>query len=159
MDAEQVRQALGDHVVVALEVARSAAPRIRPGGTLLLMGGTGGRRIRRELGIASAATAVLPPFTAALALELAPVRVNLIAAGFVGCCDSSPEQHASQHAAATGHPVIQSFEPGESWFWDYATEDFIDTDLELAEPRAHPLDQPAPGPLGRVPDDWSTHLH
>ena len=56
---------------------------MRPGGTLLLMGGTGGRKISRELGIVSAATAVLPPFTAALALELAPVRVNLIAAGFV----------------------------------------------------------------------------
>jgi NAD(P)-dependent dehydrogenase (short-subunit alcohol dehydrogenase family) len=83
MDAEQVRQALGDHVVVALEVARNAAPKMRPGGTLVLMGGTGGRRISRELGIVSAATAVLPPFTAALALELAPVRVNLIAAGFV----------------------------------------------------------------------------
>jgi NAD(P)-dependent dehydrogenase (short-subunit alcohol dehydrogenase family) len=47
------------------------------------VGGTGGRRISRELGIASAATAVLPPFAAAPALELAPVRVNLIAAGFV----------------------------------------------------------------------------
>jgi NAD(P)-dependent dehydrogenase (short-subunit alcohol dehydrogenase family) len=56
---------------------------MRPGGTLLLMGGTGGKRVRRELGLASAATAVLPPFAAALALELAPVRVNLIAAGFV----------------------------------------------------------------------------
>ena len=83
MDAEQVRNALGDHVVVALEVARNAAARMRPGGSLLLMGGTGGRRIRRGLGLISAATAVLPPFTAALALELAPVRVNLIAAGFV----------------------------------------------------------------------------
>jgi NAD(P)-dependent dehydrogenase (short-subunit alcohol dehydrogenase family) len=47
------------------------------------MGGTGGRKINRDLGIVSAATAVLPPFTAALALELAPIRVNLIAAGFV----------------------------------------------------------------------------
>jgi NAD(P)-dependent dehydrogenase (short-subunit alcohol dehydrogenase family) len=83
MDAEQVHQALGDHVVLGLEVARNAAPKMRPGGTLLLMGGTGGRRISRELGLASAATAVLPPFTAALALQIAPVRVNLIAAGFV----------------------------------------------------------------------------
>jgi NAD(P)-dependent dehydrogenase (short-subunit alcohol dehydrogenase family) len=47
------------------------------------MGGTGGRRIDHHLGIVSAATATLPPFTAALALEIAPVRVNLIAAGFV----------------------------------------------------------------------------
>jgi NAD(P)-dependent dehydrogenase (short-subunit alcohol dehydrogenase family) len=83
MDAAQVHHALGDHVVLGLEVARNAAPKMRPGGTLLLMGGTGGRRISRELGLASAATDVLPPFTAALALELAPVRVNLIAAGFV----------------------------------------------------------------------------
>jgi NAD(P)-dependent dehydrogenase (short-subunit alcohol dehydrogenase family) len=70
-------------VVLALAVARSAAGKMRPGGTLLLMGGTGGRRVGHGLGIASAATAALPPFTAALALELAPVRVNLIAAGFV----------------------------------------------------------------------------
>jgi len=83
MDSAQVRQAISDHVVLALEVARNAAGRMRPGGTLLLMGGTGGRRVRPGLGIASAATAVLPSFTAALALELAPVRVNLIAAGFV----------------------------------------------------------------------------
>jgi NAD(P)-dependent dehydrogenase (short-subunit alcohol dehydrogenase family) len=83
MDAHQVRAELADHVVLALAVARHAAPKMRPGGTLLFMGGTGGRKISRELGLASAATAVLPPFAAALALELAPVRVNLIAAGFV----------------------------------------------------------------------------
>jgi NAD(P)-dependent dehydrogenase (short-subunit alcohol dehydrogenase family) len=56
---------------------------MRPGGSLILMGGTGGRRIDHRLGIVPAATATLPPFTAALALELAPIRVNLIAAGFV----------------------------------------------------------------------------
>jgi NAD(P)-dependent dehydrogenase (short-subunit alcohol dehydrogenase family) len=83
MDADQVRGELSGHVVQALEVARNAAPTMRPGGTLLLMGGTGGRRIGRGAGIFPAATAALPPFTAALALELAPVRVNLIAAGFV----------------------------------------------------------------------------
>jgi len=83
MDSAQVREALSDHVVLALEVARNAVGKMRPGGTLLFMGGTGGRRIGHGLGIASAATAALPPFAAALALELAPVRVNLIAAGFV----------------------------------------------------------------------------
>jgi NAD(P)-dependent dehydrogenase (short-subunit alcohol dehydrogenase family) len=83
MDPDQVREALAGHVVLGLEVARNAAGKIRPGGTLLLMGGTGGRKISREMGIVSAAPAALPPFTAALALELAPVRVNLIAAGFV----------------------------------------------------------------------------
>jgi NAD(P)-dependent dehydrogenase (short-subunit alcohol dehydrogenase family) len=83
MDSDEVREALSGHVVVALDVARNAAGKMRPGGSLLLMGGTGGRKISRALGIASAATAALPPFAAALALELAPVRVNLIAAGFV----------------------------------------------------------------------------
>jgi NAD(P)-dependent dehydrogenase (short-subunit alcohol dehydrogenase family) len=83
MDSAELREALSDHPVLALEVARNAVGKMRPGGTLLLMGGTGGRRIGHGLGIASAATAAIPPFTAALALELAPVRVNLIAAGFV----------------------------------------------------------------------------
>jgi NAD(P)-dependent dehydrogenase (short-subunit alcohol dehydrogenase family) len=83
MDSDDVREALSGHVVLGLEVARNAAGNMRPGGSLLLMGGTGGRRVGHGLGIVSAATAALPPFTAALALELAPVRVNLIAAGFV----------------------------------------------------------------------------
>jgi NAD(P)-dependent dehydrogenase (short-subunit alcohol dehydrogenase family) len=83
MDAGQVREAVSEHMVLALEVARSAGGRMRPGGTLLLMGGTGARRVGHGLGIASATTAAMPPFVAALALELAPVRVNLIAAGFV----------------------------------------------------------------------------
>jgi NAD(P)-dependent dehydrogenase (short-subunit alcohol dehydrogenase family) len=83
MDSAQVREVLSDHVVLGLEVARNAKDKMRAGGTLLLMGGTGGRRIGHGLGIVPAATAALPPFTAALALELAPVRVNLIAAGFV----------------------------------------------------------------------------
>jgi NAD(P)-dependent dehydrogenase (short-subunit alcohol dehydrogenase family) len=83
MDADQVRRAIGDHVALGLEIARNAAPKMRPGGTLIFMGGTGGRKISRELGLASAATAALPPFAATLALELAPIRVNLLAAGFV----------------------------------------------------------------------------
>lgn len=83
MDSAEVRDVLSDHVVVALEVARNAVGKMRPGGTLLFMGGTSGRHVGHGLGIASAATAAMPPFTAALALELAPVRVNLIAAGFV----------------------------------------------------------------------------
>lgn len=83
MDSGQVRDALSGHVVLDLEVARNAAGKMRPGGSLVFMGGTGGRRIDHRLGIVSAATAALPPFTATLALELAPIRVNLIAAGFV----------------------------------------------------------------------------
>ena len=82
-DADQIRLALTDHIVLPFEVARNAAGKMTPGGTLIFMGGTAGRRISRELGFISAATAAMPAFTAALALELAPVRVNLIAAGFV----------------------------------------------------------------------------
>jgi NAD(P)-dependent dehydrogenase (short-subunit alcohol dehydrogenase family) len=83
MDNVQLRDAISGHVVQYLNVARNVAGKVRDGGSLVFMGGTGGRRIRRELGIVSAATATLPPFTATLALELAPIRVNLIAAGFV----------------------------------------------------------------------------
>ena len=83
MDLDRVRHALSDHIVLAVGVAQAARARMRPGGVLLLMGGTGGRRIGHGLGIASATTAALPPLTAALALELAPLRVNLIAPGFV----------------------------------------------------------------------------
>jgi NAD(P)-dependent dehydrogenase (short-subunit alcohol dehydrogenase family) len=83
MDADQVRDSLAGHVVLGLDVARNAAPKMRPGGALLLMGGTGGRKIGRGLGLFASATATLPPFVATLALVLAPIRVNLIAAGFV----------------------------------------------------------------------------
>jgi NAD(P)-dependent dehydrogenase (short-subunit alcohol dehydrogenase family) len=83
MTADEVRHAVSDHLLLGLEVARNAAPKMRAGGTLLMMGGTPGRRVSRALGLVSAVTVALPPFTAALALELAPVRVNLIAAGFV----------------------------------------------------------------------------
>jgi hypothetical protein len=78
--------------------------------------------------------------------------------GHIGCCDSSPSQHASKHYAATGHPVITSFEPGEHWFYDYRTgEPFAGPKLE--PPRSHPEDQPVPGPDGAVPSNWQELLH
>jgi NAD(P)-dependent dehydrogenase (short-subunit alcohol dehydrogenase family) len=83
IDYEQARRAISEHLLLALWVARNAAPKVRPGGTLLFMGGTGGRRVSLGLTLVSAVTAAMPPLTASLALELAPVRVNLIAAGFV----------------------------------------------------------------------------
>ncbi len=83
MDVAQARHALDDHLVLMLQVARHAAKRVRPGGTLLFMGGTGARHPGVGIGIASTVTAALPALTANLALELAPIRVNLIAAGFV----------------------------------------------------------------------------
>lgn len=82
MDSARVRRAISEQIMLALEVARNAAGMMRAGGALLLMGGTSGR-IGHGLGIASATTAALSPFSANLALELAPVRVNPIAAGFV----------------------------------------------------------------------------
>jgi NAD(P)-dependent dehydrogenase (short-subunit alcohol dehydrogenase family) len=83
MDYAQMRQALDEHLMLTLEVARNAAGKVRPGGTLLFMGGTGGRRPGLGLAIVSAVTAAMPALIANLALELAPIRVNLIAAGFV----------------------------------------------------------------------------
>jgi hypothetical protein len=78
--------------------------------------------------------------------------------GHVGCCDSSPSQHAFHHAAAVRHPVVQSFEPGEDWYWNYATEEYLEGP-PLAPPPHHPIDQPVPGPAGRVPRDWQRQLH
>jgi hypothetical protein len=78
--------------------------------------------------------------------------------GHVGCCDTSPAQHATAHFRATGHPVVQSFEPGEDWFWDYSAGDVVDGP-PLAPPTARPEDQPTPGPRGRVPLDWRQHIH
>ena len=78
--------------------------------------------------------------------------------GHIGCCDSSPSQHASGHFRETGHPVIRSFEPGEDWFWDFRSESGF-TGPTLADPQHHPLDQPAPGPAGAVPTDWMDHVH
>lgn len=77
--------------------------------------------------------------------------------GHIGCCDSSPSQHASGHFAETAHPIIRSFEPGEDWFWDFTTQDYYDGP-DLVDPQSHPLDQLAPGPAGRVPANWEQEL-
>jgi hypothetical protein len=80
------------------------------------------------------------------------------ACGHVGCCDTSPAQHATAHYRATGHPVMVSFEPGEDWAWDFAREKGVLVP-PLTPPTSRPDDQPVPGPEGRVPDDWRDHLH
>jgi NAD(P)-dependent dehydrogenase (short-subunit alcohol dehydrogenase family) len=82
-DFAAARRDLEAHLLLPLQVARNAATKVRPGGTLLFMGGTGGRRTAPGFALISALTAALPAMTRNLALELAPVRVNLIAAGFV----------------------------------------------------------------------------
>ena len=75
--------------------------------------------------------------------------------GHIGCCDDSPSKHATAHANTTGHPLITSFEPGESWFWDYDTSEFYESGPELAPPHSRPADQTVPGPADRVPEDWA----
>jgi len=83
MTRDETRDAITGHMLMALDVARAIAGKVRPGGSLLLMSGTGARRIAPGLGIASTVTAAMPALTASLAVELAPIRVNLIAPGFV----------------------------------------------------------------------------
>jgi NAD(P)-dependent dehydrogenase (short-subunit alcohol dehydrogenase family) len=83
MDFDQARRNVDEHLWLALRVARNATDKVRPGGTLLFIGGTGGRRPAVGLSIVSTFSAGLPALTKSLALELAPVRVNLIAPGFV----------------------------------------------------------------------------
>jgi len=82
-DVEDARRDVEAHLLLPIQVARHAASKVRPGGTLLFIGGTGGRRTAVGLAFISALTAAHPAVTKILALELAPIRVNLIAAGFV----------------------------------------------------------------------------
>jgi NAD(P)-dependent dehydrogenase (short-subunit alcohol dehydrogenase family) len=82
-DLDAARRDLEAHLLLPLQVARHAPGKVRPGGTLLLMGGTSGRRPAPGRSLSTALTAALPALTRNLALELAPVRVNLLAAGFV----------------------------------------------------------------------------
>ncbi len=83
LDRERAHRDFDDHQWLAIAVAQHAVGRVRPGGTLLFMAGTGGRRPGSGQALMSAATAALPALIANLALEAAPIRVNLIAAGFV----------------------------------------------------------------------------
>jgi hypothetical protein len=78
--------------------------------------------------------------------------------GHIGCCDTSPEQHATAHAQTSGHPLITSFEPGEDWYYDYSDHQMYEGP-HLSPPEEHPAGQPTPGPAGRVPADWQSHLH
>ena len=82
-DVERARRDVEAHLLLPIQVAKAAAKKVRAGGTLLFMGGTGGRRTAEGLALIGALTTGAPALTKNLALELAPVRVNLIAAGFV----------------------------------------------------------------------------
>jgi NAD(P)-dependent dehydrogenase (short-subunit alcohol dehydrogenase family) len=82
-DVDAARRDLEAHLLLPIQVTRDAAPRVRAGGTLLFMGGTGGRATSIGFSLISALTAAGPAMVKNLALEVAPVRVNMIAAGFV----------------------------------------------------------------------------
>ena len=83
LDRELAHRDFDDHIWLAVAVAQHAVGRVRPGGTLLFMGGTGGRSRGPGLSLIAAGTAALPALVANLAVEVAPIRVNLLAAGFV----------------------------------------------------------------------------
>lgn len=83
VDFDQARRSFDDHIWLALRVARQAVDAVRPGGSLLFMSGTGGRRPGVGLSVIAAGTVAMPALAANLAVEIAPIRVNVIAAGFV----------------------------------------------------------------------------
>jgi NAD(P)-dependent dehydrogenase (short-subunit alcohol dehydrogenase family) len=83
LDRDRAHRDFDNHLWLAIEVARHSPGRVRPGGTLLFMGGTGGRQRGPGMSLIGAGTAALPALVANLAVEVAPIRVNLIAAGFV----------------------------------------------------------------------------
>lgn len=83
LDIEEARRDVDTHLLLLMQVARNAVGKVRAGGTLLFMGATGGRRTAPSNSLNAALTAAQPALTKSLALELAPIRVNLIAAGFV----------------------------------------------------------------------------
>jgi hypothetical protein len=59
------------------------------------------------------------------------------ACGHVGCCDSSPNRHATAHFNRARHPLVQSYEPGEDWFWCYADQLAFEIDTYTPGP-SHP---------------------
>jgi NAD(P)-dependent dehydrogenase (short-subunit alcohol dehydrogenase family) len=83
LDRDRAHRDFDDHQWLAVAIAQHAIRKVRPGGTLLFMGGTGGRSRGPGLSLIAAATAAMSALIANLAVEAAPVRVNLIAAGFV----------------------------------------------------------------------------
>ena len=82
-EVDRARRDVESHLLLPIEVARGAMGTVRPGGTLIFMGGTGGRRPAAGFAMISALTAAGPALIRNLALELAPIRVNMIAPGFV----------------------------------------------------------------------------
>jgi len=114
-DLDAARRDVDAHLLLPLLVARNAAGKVCPGGTLLFMGSTGGRRPAADVALAAALTAALPVLVKSLALEVAPVRVNLIAAGSAGPADiAALAVHLMTNTAITGATVdIDGQQPAE----------------------------------------------
>ena len=103
---DEARGDVDAHLLLPLQVTRNAAGKVCPGGTLLFMGSTGGRRPAADAALAAALTAALPALVKTLALEVAPVRVNLIAAGAAGPADIAElAVHLMTNTAITGATV------------------------------------------------------
>jgi NAD(P)-dependent dehydrogenase (short-subunit alcohol dehydrogenase family) len=83
MDLDEARADVYSHLFVPVQIARHAIGKVRAGGSLQFIGGTGGRRRGIGISLSGAMTAAMPALVANLALEIAPIRVNLLAAGFV----------------------------------------------------------------------------
>jgi uncharacterized UBP type Zn finger protein len=62
--------------------------------------------------------------------------------GHVGCCDSSPNRHATAHSQSSGHQIIRSLEPGETWSWCFVDE------IAMSIPQVHGQTRIPPSPLG-----------
>jgi len=103
MPTEEARRGLTERLLLAIAVARGAAGKVRPPGSLIFMGSTSARRLRAGLGIASTVTVAFPTLIASLALELAPIRVNLIAAGLHATLGITPRWRARQAARRAPH--------------------------------------------------------
>ncbi|MBP6005440.1 UBP-type zinc finger domain-containing protein [Candidatus Saccharibacteria bacterium] len=80
--------------------------------------------------------------------------------GQIGCCNSSPSQHAKKHWQESGHKLIMTYEPEQAWFYDWSNEQMVNPPSEkITPPLSHPIDQSAPGPEYRVPDNWEGFLN
>jgi NAD(P)-dependent dehydrogenase (short-subunit alcohol dehydrogenase family) len=105
-DPDATRYDVDAHLLLPLQVARNAAGKIRPAGTMLFTGSTGGCRPEAGLALAAALTAALPAMVKALALEVAPVRVNLIAVGSAALADiAALAVHLMTNTSITGAAI------------------------------------------------------
>ena len=78
--------------------------------------------------------------------------------GHIGCCDSSPAQHASKHAQSSGHPLVQELRAGRGRYWDYTTDQYYDGPV-LGGAAASPARSAGTWSARPCARDWQQHLH